>query len=174
MRTVLVRKYALALLIIVAALSGCSRSASPGDKSGEAESSSGFAATGFSHSGNGAADQKASGDMKTGVLIDWDELKDPLLNDEIKQLLRDNLEAWVRQDEAAYRDSFKNVPTADAFMYLFGGEVSVTSISDIKQEGKNIMMRVEGKRIRENEISSYSMYYYFNKDGGSWGLAAID
>ncbi|MCM3174301.1 hypothetical protein [Paenibacillus sp. MER 99-2] len=116
--------------------------------------------------------------FEQGVFIDWEQEHDPLLNDEIQEVLKEALEANVRSDQAAFRSLFLVPEVADRHWGQFGGNVKFTEIGHVSEDTtkNHILVGVLGEIMRDtNDIEEYGITYYFAEDeGGKWGLVAVD
>lgn len=116
-------------------------------------------------------------EFEKGVFIDLEKENNPLLNEQIKQVLKKNLDAQVNLDEEAFRSTFKDSKTADAFMGTFGGEYKFTEIFNISEDKTKdqILVNVTGEMLRENAIEEAAITYYFAADADEkWSIVAID
>lgn len=124
-----------------------------------------------------SADSTVLADFERGVFIDFEKERDPLLNDQIKNVLKKYLVAQARSDEKTFRSTFKDSETADAYMWSYDGDYKFTDINHIsKDETKNqILVTVEGEMIRENKIEHAAVTVYFVADqAGKWSVIAVD
>ncbi|KQY91154.1 hypothetical protein ASD24_23855 [Paenibacillus sp. Root52] len=116
--------------------------------------------------------------FEQGVFIDWEQVHDPLLNDEIREVLQEALDANVRSDQSAFRSLFLEPEVADRHWGQFGGNVRYTEIGHVsKDTTKNhILVSVLGEIMRDtHDVEEYAITYYFAKDEeGKWGLVAVD
>ncbi|WP_128100545.1 hypothetical protein [Paenibacillus sp. DCT19] len=116
--------------------------------------------------------------FEQGVFIDWEQEHDPLLNDEIQEVLKEALDANVRSDQAAFRSLFLDPEAADRHWGQFGGNVRYTEIGQVSEDTtkNHILVGVLGEIMRDtNDIEEYGITYYFAEDeGGKWGLVAVD
>ncbi|WP_434748357.1 hypothetical protein [Paenibacillus amylolyticus] len=122
-------------------------------------------------------DSPALADFERGVFIDFDKERNPLLNDQIKKVLKKYLVAQARSDEKTFRSTFKDSKTAAAYMWSYDGDYKFTDINHIsKDETKNqILVTVEGEMIRENKIEHAAVTVYFVVDqAGRWSIIAVD
>lgn|GEM_PF-5328271 len=122
-------------------------------------------------------DSPALADFERGVFIDFDKERNPLLNDQIKKVLKKYLVAQAHSDEKTFRSTFKDSETADAYMWSYNGDYRFTDINHIsKDETKNqILVTVEGEMIRENKIEHAAVTVYFVADqAGKWSVIAVD
>ncbi|MCG7377718.1 hypothetical protein MH215_12005 [Paenibacillus sp. ACRSA] len=123
-----------------------------------------------------------SEDSKTnfeqGIFIDWEQEHDPLLNDEIQEVLQEALDANVRSDQSAFRSLFLEPEVADRHWGQFGGNVRYTEIGHVSEDTtkNHILVGLLGEIMRDtNDIEEYGITYYFAKDeDGKWGLVAVD
>ncbi|WP_427180371.1 hypothetical protein [Paenibacillus sp. TC-CSREp1] len=116
-------------------------------------------------------------DFEKGVFIDLEKENNPLLNDQIKDVLKKNLDAQVSLDEEAFRSTFKDSKTADTYMGSFGGEYKFTKIYNISEDKTKdqILVNVTGERLRDNAIEDAAITHYFAADAnGKWSIVAID
>lgn len=116
-------------------------------------------------------------EFEKGVFIDFDMKRDPLLNDQIKVVLKKYLDAKVHSDEKTFRSTFKDSKTADAYMWSYDGDYKFTDINHIsKDETKNhVLVTVEGEMIRENKVEDAAVTLYFVSDQeGEWSIIAVD
>ncbi|MGR6542165.1 hypothetical protein [Paenibacillus tundrae] len=117
-------------------------------------------------------------DFERGVFIAWEQEYDPLLNDEILEVLKKALDANVRSDQSAFRSLFLDPEAADRHWGQFGGSVRYTEIGHVSEDTtkNHILVGVLGQIMRDtNNIEEYGITYYFAEDeGGKWGLVAVD
>lgn len=115
-------------------------------------------------------------EFEKGMLIDLAKENNPLLNNQIKEVLKKNLDAQVSLDEEAFRSTFKDSKTADAYMGSFGGEYKFTKIYDISEDKTKgqILVNVTGEMLRDNAIEDAALTYYFAETDGKWSIVAID
>ncbi|CAM3317925.1 hypothetical protein HP548_12400 [Paenibacillus taichungensis] len=134
---------------------------------------------------NGATEEQAATEkpaetkvkFEKGVFIDLEKENNPLLNEQIKAVLKKNLDAQVNLDEEAFRSTFKDLKTADAYMGTFGGEYKFTKIYNISEDKTKdqILVNVTGEMLRDNAIEEAAITYYFAADADEkWSIIAID
>ncbi|SDM41925.1 hypothetical protein SAMN05428961_11714 [Paenibacillus sp. OK060] len=134
---------------------------------------------------NGATEEQAATEkpaetkveFEKGVFIDLEKENNPLLNEQIKAVLKKNLDAQVNLDEEAFRSTFKDLKTSDAYMGTFGGEYKFTKIYNISEDKTKdqILVNVTGEMLRDNAIEDAAITYYFAADAdGKWSIVAID
>ncbi|WP_342556142.1 hypothetical protein [Paenibacillus sp. FSL R7-0652] len=115
--------------------------------------------------------------FEKGVFIDLEKENNALLNEQIKEVLKKNLDAQVSLDEETFRSTFKDSKTADSYMGSFGGEYKFTEIYNISEDKTKhqILVNVTGKMLRDNVIEDAAITYYFDADANrKWSIVAID
>lgn len=107
--------------------------------------------------------------------IRWDEVKNPLIDDAMKEKLRASVDAIVARDVDAFHKSLgPNVGTEHD--YLLDNPVQFTHVDETHEEGGRILVLVMGEmRIAEDSPREMGYTFYFEKDsGGEWQIVTID
>ncbi|NUU73956.1 hypothetical protein [Paenibacillus xylanilyticus] len=114
--------------------------------------------------------------FRKGVFIDFENVDNPLLNEQIKEGLKKTLEAQVNGDEDVFRATFKTPDTGDAYLGVIGN-YRFTDIGNVQEDTtKNqILVEVDAELARETSIDDVALTYYYATDAdGNWSLVAID
>ncbi|WP_019638924.1 hypothetical protein [Paenibacillus fonticola] len=115
-------------------------------------------------------------DFTPGVFIDWDSVNEPLMNEQIKTVLKETLEALVNKDREKFKNQFIDAVTLEDSMYVFDTIATFDQIDSLEEDRSGrISVGVLGTALQDNNIIKYAKFFYFNKDDqGNWKLVAID
>lgn len=115
-------------------------------------------------------------DFTPGVFIDWDSINEPLMNEQIKTVLKETLEALSEKDEEKFKNQFIDAVTLEDSIYVFDTIARFDQINNLEEDWRGrISVEVVGTALLDNNIIEYGKIFYFNKnDKGDWKLVAID
>ncbi|GAA0135177.1 hypothetical protein YSY43_20170 [Paenibacillus sp. YSY-4.3] len=115
-------------------------------------------------------------DFTPGVFIDWDSVNEPLMNEQIKTVLKETLEALTNKDKEELKNQFIDAETMEANMHGFDNIATYDEINSLEEDRSGrISVVVLGTVLLDNNITEKSKIFYFNKnDKGDWRLVAID
>lgn len=120
-----------------------------------------------------------AGQTGTGTITDnikWEEVKDPLINDQMKDKLKGIIDAMVLQDINKFHAAIgENLGTAHD--YLLDNSMNFTGIDPAFQERGRVRVPVNGQFQAAGDTgkraAAYTFYFEKNTEG-EWKLAAID
>ncbi|CAH1223597.1 hypothetical protein PAECIP111892_05333 [Paenibacillus auburnensis] len=107
--------------------------------------------------------------------INWDEVKDPLIDEAMKSKLKASVDAIVIKDvEAFHKTLGPNVGTAHD--YLLDNSVEFTDVGEAHEEDGRDLVPVQGEnRGNSGNTSNMGYTFYFEKDNASeWQIVSID
>lgn len=114
-------------------------------------------------------------ELSSSSTINWDEVKDPLIDEAIKSKLKASVDAIVIKDvEAFHKTLGPNVGTAHD--YLLDNTVEFTDVGKAHEEDGRVLVPVQGEN-QGNSGNAPEMGYtfYFEKDqAGEWQIVSID
>lgn len=123
--------------------------------------------------------QPDSAEYKREIAFDIDAISDPIVNDEIKESLKDALEGIVNEDLKQFNSAFTTPDLAKANEYGFktGGGITFTGVDYISNQPEGrVVMNVNYIWITADgeERSDSPNYWFMQSKEGKWGLVTID
>ncbi|WP_110929908.1 hypothetical protein [Paenibacillus bouchesdurhonensis] len=98
------------------------------------------------------------------------------MNEQIKTVLKESLEALYNKDEEKFSNQFIDAVIIEANMYVFDTIATFDEIDSLEEDRSGrISVVVLGTVLLDNNITENAKIFYFNKnDKGDWKLVAID
>ncbi|MBB3128850.1 hypothetical protein FHS19_003525 [Paenibacillus rhizosphaerae] len=105
--------------------------------------------------------------------VKWDEIKDPLIDNAIKEKLKASVEAIVAKNvEAFHKTLGPDVGTEHD--YLLDNPVNFTDVDKAYEENGRTLVQVGGKK-QGDDTKEMGYTFYFEKDkSGEWQIITID
>lgn len=105
--------------------------------------------------------------------VKWSDIKDPLIDDAIKEKLKASVEAIVAKDVQAFHKTLSpNIGTEHD--YLLDNPVNFTDVDKAHEEGGRTLVQVRGKEQGDG-AKEMGYTFYFEKDqSGEWQIITID
>ncbi|MCI3921263.1 hypothetical protein MO973_13585 [Paenibacillus sp. TRM 82003] len=117
-------------------------------------------------------------DHTTGVHVDWSDLTNPLIDEDIKSGLQTALLALAAKEEERFRSVFISESAADAFLFMLDHDYRFDEIGATEEDGAGrIVVEVKGEAVYKNDSmirAVHHLYYFMKNKNGLWRLAAID
>jgi len=114
-----------------------------------------------------------------GIVVDFTKLNEDFITNDIRQKLKDNLEALVNKDEDKFKAGLlEGHDTPGNMAYV--KDTNQYQILDITESRYNsqahsIMISLSAKVLRGKNIDESTITYYFETDKtGEWKIALID
>ncbi|WP_025688243.1 hypothetical protein [Paenibacillus zanthoxyli] len=107
--------------------------------------------------------------------IKWDEIKDPLIDEAMKDKLKASVDAIVNKDVVTFHKTLgPNVGTVHD--YLLDNPVKFTDVGEAHEEDGRILVPVKGEnQSSDGNTSEMGYTFYFEKDkSGEWQIVSID
>lgn len=105
--------------------------------------------------------------------VKWDEIKDPLVDDAMKEKLKASVDAIVAKDVDAFHKTL-GPGVGTEHDYLLDNAVNFTDVDKAYEENGRTLVQVRGKEQGNNE-KEMGYTFYFEKDkSGEWQIITID
>jgi hypothetical protein len=115
--------------------------------------------------------------LEEGIFIKWDDIKDPLFNEEIKNELQQALQALVDKDEESFKQAFIDEQSAQANLDRIGLNYRFDKVDDFEKDkgSGRISMIVQGEWLHKGLTGEvHNIYYFLQSKQGEWKLGTID